>query len=79
MSNQFRGNSHSLLVADMPFGSFESSIEQATTTAVKLIQKGKIQAVKIEGGNEEIIPTIKKIVSVGIPVMGWIDSQNIIR
>ena len=38
----------------MPFGSFESSIEQATTTAVKLIQKGKIQAVKIEGGNEEL-------------------------
>ncbi len=67
-----RGNSHSLLVADMPFGSFESSIEQATTTAVKLIQKGKIQAVKIEGGNEEIIPTIKKIVSVGIPVMGHV-------
>ena len=65
----------------MPFGSFESSIEQATTTAVKLIQKGKIQAVKIEGGNEEIIPTIKKIVSVGIPVMGHVGltPQNIIR
>ncbi|RLV91233.1 3-methyl-2-oxobutanoate hydroxymethyltransferase [Spathaspora sp. JA1] len=67
-----RGNAYSLLVADMPFGSFESSIEQATTSAVKLVQQGKIQAVKIEGGNEENLPTIKKLISMGIPVMGHV-------
>lgn len=67
-----RGNSHSLLIADLPFGSFESSVEQATQTAIKLIQKGKIQGVKIEGGDDEIIPTIKKLVSIGIPVMGHV-------
>ncbi|KAK6892351.1 3-methyl-2-oxobutanoate hydroxymethyltransferase [Candida tropicalis] len=67
-----RGNAHSLLIADLPFGSFESSVEQATQTAIKLIQKGKIQGVKIEGGDDEIIPTIKKLVSIGIPVMGHV-------
>ncbi|EMG46587.1 panB 3-methyl-2-oxobutanoate hydroxymethyltransferase [Candida maltosa Xu316] len=67
-----RGNSHSLLVADMPFGSFECSIEQATQTAIKLVQQGKVQAVKIEGGDKDILPTIKKIISVGIPVMGHV-------
>lgn len=67
-----RGNSHSLLIADLPFGSFESTVEQATQTAIKLIQKGKIQGVKIEGGDDEIIPTIKKLVSIGIPVMGHV-------
>ncbi|KAG7662582.1 ECM31 [[Candida] subhashii] len=67
-----RGNGHSLLVADMPFGTFERSPEQAVETAVKLVQQGKIQAVKIEGGNPEIIPTIEKLISIGIPVMGHV-------
>ncbi|KAI3405376.2 ECM31 [Candida oxycetoniae] len=64
-----RGNSQSFLVADMPFGSFETSKEQAATTAIHMVKAGA-QAVKIEGGNDEIIQTIKKIISVGIPVMG---------
>lgn len=67
-----RGNSYSLLVADMPFGTFERSPEQAVDTAVKLVQQGKIQAVKIEGGNPEVIPTIEKLISIGIPVMGHV-------
>ncbi|EGW34649.1 uncharacterized protein SPAPADRAFT_57702, partial [Spathaspora passalidarum NRRL Y-27907] len=67
-----RANASSLLVADMPFGTFEASPEQAVGSAIKLVQQGKIQAVKIEGGNEEIIPTIKKLISVGIPVMGHV-------
>ncbi|KAI5953580.1 ECM31 [Candida jiufengensis] len=65
-----RGNEKSLIVADLPFGSFEKSTEQATESAIKIIQSGKIQAVKIEGGNEENLSIIKKLVSIGIPVMG---------
>lgn len=64
-----RGNKKSFLVADVPFGSYEKSIEQAVDTAVKLVKEGRIQGIKIEGG-KSVAPTIAKITSVGIPVMG---------
>ncbi|CAI5757778.1 unnamed protein product [Candida verbasci] len=67
-----RGNSHSFLVADLPFGSFEKSLEQASETCIKLVQQGNIQAIKIEGGQSENLPVIKKIISMGIPVMGHV-------
>ncbi|WPK22811.1 hypothetical protein PUMCH_000025 [Australozyma saopauloensis] len=66
-----RGNRSSLLVADIPFGSFEESEAQAVRSAITLVKKGKAQAVKIEGG-VEMAPTIKKIVQAGVPVMGHI-------
>lgn len=55
-----RGNRSSLLVADIPFGSFEESEAQAVRSAITLVKKGKAQAVKIEGG-VEMAPTIKKL------------------
>ncbi|CAK9438714.1 uncharacterized protein LODBEIA_P29380 [Lodderomyces beijingensis] len=64
-----RGSARALLVADMPFGSFETSLEQATETSIKLVKAG-VQAVKIEGGDDRILATIEKLLSVGIPVMG---------
>lgn len=67
-----RGNDRSLIIADLPFGSFEASVEQATKSAISLVQKGKVQGVKLEGGNSENIPTIEKLISVGIPVMGHV-------
>ncbi|CUM63348.1 uncharacterized protein PRCAT00000921001 [Priceomyces carsonii] len=67
-----RGNKRSLLIADLPFGSFESSKEQAIETAIKLVKFGKIQGIKIEGGNEETIPKIRGIINAGIPVMGHV-------
>ncbi|KAG5421722.1 ECM31 [Candida metapsilosis] len=67
-----RGNDKSLIIADLPFGSFEASVEQATKSAIKLVQSGKVQGVKLEGGNQENIPTIEKLISVGIPVMGHV-------
>ncbi|KAI5967378.1 ECM31 [Candida theae] len=67
-----RGNDKSLIIADLPFGSFEASVEQATKSAIKLVQQGKAQGVKLEGGNKENIPTIEKLISVGIPVMGHV-------
>lgn len=67
-----RGNKESFLVADLPFGSFEKSVEQAVDTSIRLVKEGKVQAVKVEGGNEEILPTITKLVAIGIPVMGHV-------
>lgn len=66
-----RCNKTSLLVADIPFGTFEQSPAQALETAIKFIKKAGIQAVKVEGG-ESMAPTIRKLVSAGIPVMGHV-------
>jgi 3-methyl-2-oxobutanoate hydroxymethyltransferase len=66
-----RGNTSALLVADMPFMSYESSVEKAVYNAGLMIKKGGAHGVKIEGG-KEIIRTIKAIISAKIPVMGHI-------
>lgn len=57
-----------LVVADMPFGSYESSPAQAVDSAVELIRAGA-NMVKLEGGRR-ILPQIEAIVNAGIPVMG---------
>ncbi|MCP4685718.1 MAG: 3-methyl-2-oxobutanoate hydroxymethyltransferase [bacterium] len=66
-----RGNKRSLLIADMPFLSFQPSLEVAITNAGRFLKEGGAEAVKIEGGIE-MVPTIKRVVEVGIPVMGHI-------
>jgi 3-methyl-2-oxobutanoate hydroxymethyltransferase len=65
-----RGAKRAMIIADMPFGSYQISISEAITNAVKFIKVG-CHAVKLEGGIE-IIDTIKAIVNTGIPVMGHI-------
>ena len=52
-------------------GSYETSPEQATGTAVRFIKEGRVQGVKVEGG-QEFAPTIKKITTAGIPVLGHV-------
>jgi len=59
---------NALIVADMPFLSFQVSPEEAIQNAGKFLQAGA-HAVKLEGGRE-IYPTISQLVSLGIPVMG---------
>ncbi|OAQ30979.1 hypothetical protein K457DRAFT_110011 [Linnemannia elongata AG-77] len=66
-----RGTRSSFLVADMPFGTYETSPEQAINTAVRLMKEGKAEAVKLEGG-KEMAPTIARLTQVGIPVLGHI-------
>ncbi|KAJ3487522.1 hypothetical protein NLI96_g3471 [Meripilus lineatus] len=66
-----RGSKSPLLVADMPFGTYHSGPEEAVRNAVRLIREGRIEAVKIEGG-VEIVDTVKKLTSMGIPVMGHV-------
>ena len=65
-----RGASNPFLIADMPFGSYQSSVEQGIESAVKLI-KACAEAVKVEGGSE-VCPLISKLVSFGIPVVAHV-------
>src|ERR1700759_5099559 len=52
-------------------GSYEISPEQALETAIRFIKQGRVQSIKLEGGSE-MAPTIKKITSSGIPVLGHV-------
>src|SRR5262245_60485527 len=64
-----RGAKRALIVADMPFLTFQLSVEEAMRNAGRLIQQGGAAAVKIEGGRQ-IIETAKRLVDIGVPVMG---------
>ncbi len=64
-----RGAKAALLVGDMPFMSYQVSVEEATRNAGRFLQHGGMDAVKLEGGRERA-DAIRSIVSAGIPVMG---------
>src|SRR6266566_3994726 len=64
-----RGAKRALIVADMPFLTFQLSTEEAMRNAGRLIQEGGAAAVKIEGGSH-IAETGRRLVDIGIPVMG---------
>jgi len=66
-----KGIDKAVLVGDMPFMSYQPSIEQAVSNAGRFIKEGKVDAVKLEGG-VEYINQIKEIIKAGIPVMGHI-------
>lgn len=66
-----RAASKALVVADMPFMSYQPSNEKAIKNAGKFVKKAGAQAVKIEGGREAV-ERVKAIVNAGIPVMGHI-------
>jgi 3-methyl-2-oxobutanoate hydroxymethyltransferase len=66
-----RATRHALVVADLPFGSYQLSPEQALATAVRFVKETGAMAVKLEGG-ERSAPHIKAIVDAGIPVMAHI-------
>lgn len=64
-----RGTKHAMVVADMPFMSYQVSQHEAVRNAGRLLQEGGAQAVKLEGGND-MADTVKAIVKAGIPVVG---------
>lgn len=64
-----RGAKNALVVADMPFMSYQASVYDAVTNAGRLLKEGRANAVKLEGGRE-VTAQIKAIVDAGIPVMG---------
>jgi len=69
-----RGTSRALIVADMPFLTAQVSIPEAVANAGRLIQEGGAAAVKIEGG-QPVLETVRRLVDVGIPVMGHLGLQ----
>ena len=66
-----RGTQRALVVADLPFGSYERGSDQALDTAVRFMKETGVTAVKLEGGVRSA-PVIARIVEAGIPVMGHI-------
>ena len=64
-----RGVERALLIGDMPFLSFQTSIEDAIYNAGRFLKEGGADGVKVEGG-EHLAETIHRMVQVGIPVMG---------
>ena len=64
-----RGAKAALLIGDMPFMSYQASVEEAVRNAGRFLQTAGMDAVKLEGGHERV-PAIKAIVAAGIPVMG---------
>ncbi len=64
-----RGAKNALVVVDMPFMSYQTSVYDAVVNAGRLMKEGRAQAVKLEGG-AEVAAQVKAIVEAGIPVMG---------
>ena len=66
-----RSAEHALILADLPFGSYQASPEQAFQTAVRFMKEGGAHAVKLEGGLE-MVPQVEFLTRAGIPVMAHI-------
>lgn len=64
-----RGAKHALLIGDMPFMSYQTSVEDAVRNAGRFLQEGGMEAVKLEGGRERL-EAVRAITGAGIPVMG---------
>ncbi len=68
-SSVVRAVSRALVVVDMPFGTYQGDSKKALSSAIKIMKETSADAVKLEGGSE-IIDSVNRILSAGIPVMG---------
>jgi 3-methyl-2-oxobutanoate hydroxymethyltransferase len=66
-----RGTKHALIIGDMPFMTYQISVEDALRNAGRFLQEGGAQAIKLEGG-ETVAEKVSRIVAAGIPVQGHI-------
>jgi 3-methyl-2-oxobutanoate hydroxymethyltransferase len=64
-----RGVTRALVVVDMPFGTFQGNSKNALSSAIRIMKESGVDAVKLEGGSE-VIESVDRILSAGIPVMG---------
>lgn len=64
-----RGAKNAMVVVDMPFMSYQTSVYDAVVNAGRLMKEGRASAVKLEGG-KEVCPQVKAVTEAGIPVMG---------
>lgn len=67
-----RGVERALLVADLPFLSYQTSVEDAIRAAGRALKEAGVQAVKLEGGHPDVIDIVRRLVQWGIPVMGHV-------
>ena len=63
------GVKRALVVCDLPFGTYQGNSIEALSSAIRIMKESNAEAVKLEGG-EEIIESVRRILSAGIPVMG---------
>ncbi|MBL4862264.1 MAG: 3-methyl-2-oxobutanoate hydroxymethyltransferase [Crocinitomicaceae bacterium] len=68
-SSVVRGVDRALVVVDMPFGSYQGNSLEALSSAIRIMKESGGHSVKLEGG-QEIIESVKRILTAGIPVMG---------
>jgi 3-methyl-2-oxobutanoate hydroxymethyltransferase len=66
-----RGSGRAHLIADLPFGSYQASLDEAVKSAARLVAEGGAEAVKLEGGRD-FAEVVRRVVRAGIPVMGHI-------
>lgn len=64
-----RAVNRSLVVVDLPFGSYQGNSKEALNSAIRIMKEAEAHAVKLEGG-EEVVESVKRILTAGIPVMG---------
>ena len=64
-----RAVKRSLVVVDLPFGSYQGNSKEALNSAIRIMKEAGAHSIKLEGG-EEIIESVKRIISAGVPVMG---------
>jgi 3-methyl-2-oxobutanoate hydroxymethyltransferase len=67
-----RGVKNALIVVDLPFLSYQTSVEVAIASAGRILKETGAQAVKVEGGHPTMVQTVQRLVEIGIPVMGHI-------
>ena len=66
-----RGSKNPFLVADMPYGSYHTGVDDTVRNAIRMVREGGVEAVKMEGGME-IVELVTKLTTFGIPVMGHV-------
>jgi 3-methyl-2-oxobutanoate hydroxymethyltransferase len=68
-SSVVRGCNRSLIIVDLPFGSYQGNSKEALNSTIRIMKETGAHAIKLEGG-EEILESVKRILSSGVPVMG---------
>ncbi|MCD6366846.1 MAG: 3-methyl-2-oxobutanoate hydroxymethyltransferase, partial [Bacteroidales bacterium] len=68
-SSVVRAVKRALVVVDLPFGTYQGNSKEALNSAIRIMKETGAHAVKLEGG-EEVVESVKRILSAGIPVMG---------
>lgn len=68
-SSVVRGVERCLVVVDLPFGSYQGNSKEALNTTIRIMKETGAHSIKLEGG-EEVLESVKRIISAGVPVMG---------